>query len=159
MPFREGGNHPISPRSRIAPHDGVRWWIVSNVVCGVGKRACAPTVFTRSIYLRPVGTSLPAFSAAEIQIRQWPPLSSDSPRQISRSSASGLRSCVLLRLRPFGTRVVRPVAQPSSSVARNASPGGSSRTLPRTAVRASSRLHTSTPVPTNPFRQTDAALV
>ena len=42
---------------------------------------------------------------------------------------------------------------------RNASPGGSSRTLPRTAVRASSRLRTSTPVPTNPFRQIGAALV
>ena len=76
----------------FAPHDGVRWWIVSNAVCGVGKRACVPTVFSRSIYLRLVGTSLPAFSAAEIQIRHWPPLSIDSPRQISSPSASASAS-------------------------------------------------------------------
>ena len=37
--------HGFSPRSRIAPHDGVRWWIVSNVVCGVGKRKPAPNRF------------------------------------------------------------------------------------------------------------------
>ena len=55
----------LSPRSRNAPHDGFRWWIVSNVVCGLcGTR----NLFTQSdapwhlwdnesgIYIRSGGT-------------------------------------------------------------------------------------------------------
>ena len=66
----------LSEVAGFAPHDGVRWRIVSNVVCGVSRRTCVPTVFTRSTNLRPFGTSLPA-AGAGTQIRQWPPVSID----------------------------------------------------------------------------------
>ena len=51
----------VSPRSRIAPLEGVRWWTVSHVVCGVSSIRQIPTGVTRSINFRPVWTSLPAF--------------------------------------------------------------------------------------------------
>ena len=44
-----------------APHDGVRGWIVSNVVCGVSGAARVPTVFARSINLRPFRCPAGAF--------------------------------------------------------------------------------------------------
>lgn len=76
----------FSPRSRDAPHDGFRWWIVSNVVSGLRGKSRVPTVFTRSINLRPVGTSLPA-RPARIQFRQWPPVSIDIRSRFSRGLA------------------------------------------------------------------------
>lgn len=109
----------LSEVAASAPHGGVRWRIVSNVVCGVSRRACIPTVCTRSTYLRPVGTSLPAFSAAEIQIRQRPPLSIDSRLRFSKASASARRSCAPLRPPLYGTRAARPVAPPSFSAVRS----------------------------------------
>lgn len=70
------------------------------------------------------GTSLPAFSAAVIRIRQWPPSSIDTRFRASTASASARRSCARSQQRPFETRAARPGARPSFSGARTASPGG-----------------------------------
>ena len=110
-----------SLRGRIAPHDGFRWRIVSNVVCGLRGSCRVPTVFTRSINLRPFGTPFPALPA-RIQFRQWPPVSIDSPFLISRASASTRQFCARWRQRLCGTRAVQPVERPKISTPRNALP-------------------------------------
>ena len=110
----------FSTRSRCAPHDGFRWWIVSNVVWGLRGSCRVPTVFTRSINLRPVGTSLPA-RLARIQFRQWPPVSIDSRFLISRASASTLQSYARWQPRLCGSLVDPPVERPKTSMPRSAS--------------------------------------
>lgn len=114
----------FSPRSWSSclstPHDGFRWWIVSNVVCGLRGNRHVPTVFTRSINLRPFGTSLPA-SPARIQFRQWPPVSIDSQFLISRASASALQSCARWQRQLFGTHAAQPIGRPRTSTSRSVS--------------------------------------
>lgn len=116
-----------------------------------------PTVFTRSINLRPVGTSLPA-SPADIQIRQWPPSSNDSRFRSSRASASELQFCARWRQRPCGSRAVRRDVRPSFSEVRSVSLGGSRRTPPQTTIRASPHHRISTRGLTNLPLRIDGAL-
>lgn len=114
----------FSPRSWSSclstPHDGFRWWIVSNVVCGLRGNRHVPTVFTRSINLRPFGTSLPA-RPARTQFRQWPPVSIDSQFLISRASASALQSCARWQRQLFGTHAAQPIGRPRTSTSRSVS--------------------------------------
>jgi len=115
----------FSPRSRSsclsAPHDGFRWWVVSNVVCGLRSGCHVPTVCTRSINLRPFGTSFPA-SPARIQFRWSPPVSIGSRFLISIGSASAQRSCVRWPRPLCGTDVAQPTERRRISMSRSASP-------------------------------------
>ncbi len=103
-----------------APHDGFRRWIVSNVFRRDMRFSPRPHPSKRDrLTSVPLGPGSPPRRAG-IQIRLWPPLSSDSLFRSSTASASEPRSCGPWQRRPCETRVWRPVVRPNFSKARNA---------------------------------------
>ena len=122
-----------------------------------GEPVSQPFLRDRSTSV-PSGLRFPPSSAAEIRIRQWPPLSIDSQLRSSLVSASERRSCVRWRRLLCGIRADRPGAQPNFSAANSVSPGGSRRTLPQTTARASPHHRISTRGLTSLPLRTDGAL-
>ena len=133
----------FSPRSHRTPHDGFRWRIVSNVLCGVWP-------WPPHALQRDRSTSVPSG------------LRSPLPTRELRSGGGLLRPLIVSFVLPerqhkhgdFARRRDRRLAE----AARNVSPGGARMTPPRTVARASHRHRISKRAPTNPSRQTDAAL-